>query len=429
MLYNQPYGISDPQAPYINGNPSTGTMGSIPPAASIEYPQREIVNFISKSALTPSNADLFQLAKAVQSGLVNNGQDTGTPNQIAITPVVPISAYHVGQRFIIKVAYGNTTQVTINVSGIGGVPLIHFDQTPVVAWELLAGQLIDVAYDGSNFQMLTGMPPVLRTTSNLYVSDAIGSDTLYDGTSATIAGGVSGPFKTIRKAVMTMAKYNLGGWNFIINVADGTYVDPACLFFPRPNGSGRVYLRGNSANPDAVQIFNTGVGGCWTAAAGGEWEVDGFSFRTTASTPGDGAGAILWQSSSYLLLRSAAFNQCVGTHIGLAAGSFCQMFGPIRINGPAPSHVAATLNGIIGNSNPPEPTLTITAAVNFPAGFARASNGGQMIETWGTINGYANVTGTKYVALGNAVVDCNGRGASYLPGNAAGILLSGGQYL
>ena len=47
MQYNPPYGVSDPNAPYINGNPSTGTMGSIPPAASIEYPQREIVNFIS----------------------------------------------------------------------------------------------------------------------------------------------------------------------------------------------------------------------------------------------------------------------------------------------------------------------------------------------------------------------------------------------
>lgn len=46
MLYNQPFGISDPNAPYINGNPNTGTMGSIPPALSIEHPQREIVRVI-----------------------------------------------------------------------------------------------------------------------------------------------------------------------------------------------------------------------------------------------------------------------------------------------------------------------------------------------------------------------------------------------
>ena len=51
MKYNQPYGVADEDAPYINGNPSTGTMGSIPPAASIEYPQREIVNMIEAAAL------------------------------------------------------------------------------------------------------------------------------------------------------------------------------------------------------------------------------------------------------------------------------------------------------------------------------------------------------------------------------------------
>ena len=46
MQYNQPFGISDPNASYINGNPSTGTMGSIPPALAIEHDQREIVRVI-----------------------------------------------------------------------------------------------------------------------------------------------------------------------------------------------------------------------------------------------------------------------------------------------------------------------------------------------------------------------------------------------
>ena len=77
MQYNQPYGITDPNAPYINGNPATGTMGSIPPAASIEYDQREIVaviqyafnkgliDFNNQVCQAPSNADLQQLLKAI----------------------------------------------------------------------------------------------------------------------------------------------------------------------------------------------------------------------------------------------------------------------------------------------------------------------------------------------------------------------------
>jgi hypothetical protein len=41
VKYNQPYGVSDPNAAYVNGDPSAGIQGSIPPAASIEYPHRQ----------------------------------------------------------------------------------------------------------------------------------------------------------------------------------------------------------------------------------------------------------------------------------------------------------------------------------------------------------------------------------------------------
>ena len=35
MKYNPPYGITDPDGPYINGDPSIGRAGSIPPAESM----------------------------------------------------------------------------------------------------------------------------------------------------------------------------------------------------------------------------------------------------------------------------------------------------------------------------------------------------------------------------------------------------------
>ena len=88
MKYEQPYGVSDPNASYINGNPSTGTMGSIPPAGSIEYPQREIVNLIIDAKFTPTDADLRQLGKAVQSGQLNYAPNTGVPGA-AIAAISP----------------------------------------------------------------------------------------------------------------------------------------------------------------------------------------------------------------------------------------------------------------------------------------------------------------------------------------------------
>src|SRR5262252_5039410 len=99
MKYNPPYGVADPNAPYLNGNPSIGQPGSIPPAESIEYPQREIVNFLTDTGLTPANTDLHQLAKAVQALAVSFDQDVGPPNALAITMSPPLTTYIDGMLF------------------------------------------------------------------------------------------------------------------------------------------------------------------------------------------------------------------------------------------------------------------------------------------------------------------------------------------
>jgi hypothetical protein len=65
MQYTQPYGNVNPNAGYINGNPATGTPGSIIPAAAVEAAQREIVNCITEAGLTPDPANLTQLWAAI----------------------------------------------------------------------------------------------------------------------------------------------------------------------------------------------------------------------------------------------------------------------------------------------------------------------------------------------------------------------------
>ena len=68
MKYNQPYGVTDTNAGYVNGTPSS--RGSVIPAAAIEQPQREIVNAISALGLTPSTA-VDQLGKAIKTMTLN----------------------------------------------------------------------------------------------------------------------------------------------------------------------------------------------------------------------------------------------------------------------------------------------------------------------------------------------------------------------
>ncbi|MCH9852973.1 MAG: phage tail protein [Alphaproteobacteria bacterium] len=59
---------------YSNGNPETNTPGSIIPAQAIEHPQREIVNVISESGLTPNADDNEQLYQAIRKLCAPAGQ-------------------------------------------------------------------------------------------------------------------------------------------------------------------------------------------------------------------------------------------------------------------------------------------------------------------------------------------------------------------
>jgi hypothetical protein len=156
MQYNPPYGVSDPDAPYINGNPSTGTMGSIPPAASIEYPQREIVNFINSSDLAPDNGDLTQLAKGVQSGTVSYGVDTGSANVLSaqLSPVP--DQYAPGMMVRILVAQDNTGPSSLALNALGAANILENGAT-LVGGELLKNSVRLFIYNvGHYWELIRG---------------------------------------------------------------------------------------------------------------------------------------------------------------------------------------------------------------------------------------------------------------------------------
>lgn len=65
MKYNQPFGVADPNASYVDRNTPGATAGSRIPAAAVEHVQREIIAVITNAGLTPSAADLTQLLQAI----------------------------------------------------------------------------------------------------------------------------------------------------------------------------------------------------------------------------------------------------------------------------------------------------------------------------------------------------------------------------
>jgi len=87
MEYIPPLG-GDANDPYIDGDPSTGTEGSIPLAAAIEHPMREIVNAIVALGGTPDAEDLGQLGDLIVEAISGAGgvAESYIDGSVTITP-------------------------------------------------------------------------------------------------------------------------------------------------------------------------------------------------------------------------------------------------------------------------------------------------------------------------------------------------------
>ena len=156
MKYVSPYGVADPNAPYINGDPSQGREGSIPPAEAFEHPMREITNMISKAGINPLSSDLFQLLKAVRNGRVIYGVDTGSANVVSIALDPPLDVYQPGLTMRVLIAVSNTGAASLNINGVGSQPIVHSDGSQLGAGDILAGQVATMIYDGAHFQLIPG---------------------------------------------------------------------------------------------------------------------------------------------------------------------------------------------------------------------------------------------------------------------------------
>jgi hypothetical protein len=165
MKYVQPYGLSDTNAPYINGNPAAGIEGSIPPAEAFEHPMREIVGMIQNSGLIPTAADLLQLLKAIRRQYVNFAIDTGAVNAMAVTLVPALDAYSAGFPLRVLVAVTNTGATTVTVGGLGARALKRPDGSDLHAGDIVAGMVANLVDTGSVFQLQNAMMGVAGDTN------------------------------------------------------------------------------------------------------------------------------------------------------------------------------------------------------------------------------------------------------------------------
>lgn len=154
MKYREPFG-GNTNDPYVDGDPALGIAGSIIPAKAVESPQREIVNMQTAGGLSQDEADLQQLARAIQRGRIIWGVDTSlVTNDIVVTlPVDPLDIVQ-GMHIYVLVANLNTGNVRINVNGLGWERVVQVTLNELDPSSITAGGIAHMAYDGTQWQLL-----------------------------------------------------------------------------------------------------------------------------------------------------------------------------------------------------------------------------------------------------------------------------------
>lgn len=241
MQYTQPYDQIDPNASYVNGNPSTGTQGSIIPAGAIEQDQRELVNAILGAGLTPSSTDVTQLYQAMLIGGFSVAG--GTPNAIIATLGTSPGAYKTGQIVRLKITSTNTGPVTVNVNNLGVKSIVNSAGAALGAGALALGAVVELRYDGTNFQLssatgssgilygtdtgtanavqstIAGVPATLVAGAAFFIKKAASANT---GAMTVTINGTIGPYALINADGSAIVSGEIGSGYLMQMVFDGT---------------------------------------------------------------------------------------------------------------------------------------------------------------------------------------------------------------
>jgi len=107
----------------------------------------------TNAAVGTAASDLSTLAQ-VQANTVSYAADGGAANAYTVSLSPAATAYTAGMQVCFKVANTNTGASTINVNALG-VKNIFVDGAAVTGGELMAGDMVELRYDGTQFQVVS----------------------------------------------------------------------------------------------------------------------------------------------------------------------------------------------------------------------------------------------------------------------------------
>lgn len=95
----------------------------------------------------------------VKPGAIAYALTTGSANAYVADPSPALSALTTGAWLILKLNFTNTGAATLNVNSLGAKSLKKLGDQDVEAGDLRSGELVEVRYDGTNWQVGVGASP------------------------------------------------------------------------------------------------------------------------------------------------------------------------------------------------------------------------------------------------------------------------------
>jgi len=133
----------------------------------------------------------------VQSQTGNSGVDSGSVNSYALTlsPVLAAYANILYAPIRMKVSHTNTGAATLNINTIGAVNIVGPDGGALNAGDLLLGEIVELFYDGTNFQYpnagaTTARQGLVQLAQNSDATAATNSSLVMSPTTTTYHPGV-----------------------------------------------------------------------------------------------------------------------------------------------------------------------------------------------------------------------------------------------
>jgi hypothetical protein len=237
-------------------------------------------------------------------------------------------------------------------------------------------------------------------------------------------GSSGAPFATIQRAWNQLYySTDLNGNIAEIHVGPGTYA-PFTGWGPVVGAStwNSVQIIGDTVTPTNVTIAGSTTSA--VTASNAQFFIEGFTVEASGA---NSAGLLGLFPGTILTFNQMNFGACSSAQLQADNGAFVGNISPgggsYTISGGAKNHMSAIFAGVVQNE---ATSVALSGTPAFAGGFATAEDLG-LVRSFGMVFS-GTATGPRYTAFGNGVIETQGSGAAYFPGDTAGTVSTGGVY-